>query len=35
MTIAPTTKREEDIAALLLFCLFSVTLASLIAAGIL
>ena len=35
MTIAPTTKREQDIAALSLFCLFSVTLVGLIAAGIL
>jgi hypothetical protein len=35
MAIAPKTKREEDVAALLLFCLFSIVLSGFIAAGIL
>ena len=35
MAIAPKTKREEDVAAFLLFCLFSIVLNGFIAAGIL
>jgi len=35
MASFPTTKREEDIAALMLFCLLALILGSLITGGIL